>query len=77
MIYETGSRANCEHCGAVEWMISSRELYRATGEATLRLAGQMERAMFNGYAAPRAGWHGGGVYAYAESTGRYRMEPAS
>jgi len=51
MIYETGSRANCEHCGAVEWMISSRELLRTTGEA--KYADAVERAMFNGYAAPK------------------------
>ena len=51
-IFLTGSRANCEHCGAVEWMITSRDLSRITGE--VKYADAVERAMFNGYAAAKS-----------------------
>ena len=51
MIFNVGSRANCEHCGAVEWMITSRDLSRITGAA--KYADAVERAMFNGYPAPK------------------------
>jgi DUF1680 family protein len=51
-IFNVGSRANCEHCGAVEWMITSRDLSRITGEA--KYADAVERAMFNGYPAPKS-----------------------
>jgi hypothetical protein len=52
MIFNVGSLANCEHCGAVEWMITSRDLSRITGSS--RYADAVERAMFNGYPAPKA-----------------------
>jgi hypothetical protein len=52
MIFNVGSRANCEHCGAVEWMITSRDLSRITG--AVKYADAVERAMFNGYAAPKS-----------------------
>jgi DUF1680 family protein len=51
-IFNVGSRANCEHCGAVEWMITSRDLSRITGE--VKYADAVERAMFNGYPAPKS-----------------------
>jgi len=52
MIFNVGSRANCEHCGAVEWIITSRDISRITGVA--KYADAVERAMFNGYAAPKS-----------------------
>ncbi len=52
MIFNVGSRANCEHCGAVEWMITSRDLSRITGMA--KYADAVERAMYNGYPAPKS-----------------------
>ena len=52
MIFNVGSRANCEHCGAVEWMITSRDLSRITG--TAKYADAVERAMFNAYPAPKS-----------------------
>jgi len=52
MIFNVGSRANGEHCGAVEWIITSRDLSRITGAA--KYADAVERAMFNGYPAPKS-----------------------
>jgi len=52
MILRTGSRENCEHCGAVEWMTTSRDMARITGK--VKYADAVERAMFNGYPAPVA-----------------------
>lgn len=52
VIYNTGSRVNCEHCGAVEWMITSNVLARVTGE--VKYADAVERAMYNGYPAPKS-----------------------
>jgi DUF1680 family protein len=51
-IFRHGSRANAEHCGAVEWMITSHSLARITGE--VKYADAVERAMHNGYAAPKS-----------------------
>jgi DUF1680 family protein len=51
-LFNTGSRGNCEHCDSVEWMITSRDLSRITGE--VKYADAVERAMFNGYAAPKS-----------------------
>ena len=51
-IFRHGSRANAEHCGAVEWMITSDSLARITGE--VKYADAVERAMYNGYAAPKS-----------------------
>jgi uncharacterized protein len=51
-IFRHGSRANAEHCGAVEWMIASHSLARITGE--VKYADAVERAMYNGYAAPKS-----------------------
>ena len=47
MIFNVGSRANGEHCGAVEWMITSRDLSRITGrQNTLtRWSGQCSMAI--------------------------------
>ena len=49
--FRTGSRENGEHCGAVDWMITSRDLARITG--VVKYADAVERAMFNGYPAPK------------------------
>lgn len=51
IIFRTGSRENGEHCGAVDWMITSRDLARITG--LVKYADAVERAMFNGYPAPK------------------------
>ncbi len=47
----TGPRENSEQCGAVEWMDAGHALLRATG--MVQYADAVERAMFNGYPAPR------------------------
>ena len=51
MIFRTGSRENGEHCGAVDWMITSRDMARVTGQ--VKYADAVELAMFNGYPAPK------------------------
>ena len=49
-LHHVGSRMNSEHCGAADWIITNGDLSRITGEA--KYADAMERALFNGYAAP-------------------------
>ena len=47
MIFHVGSRANSEHCGAVNWMAANQILTRMTADT--KYADATERAMFNGY----------------------------
>jgi DUF1680 family protein len=49
-LHHVGSRMNSEHCGAADWIITNGELSRITGE--VKYADALERALFNGYAAP-------------------------
>jgi hypothetical protein len=51
-MHHVGSRMNSEHCGAVDWIITNSDLSRITGE--VKYADALERAMFNGYAAPKS-----------------------
>ena len=52
MIFNTGSRANSEHCGAVNWMAANQILTRMTAET--KYADAAERAFFNGYPAAKS-----------------------
>ena len=52
MIFNTGSRANMEHCGAVNWMAASQILTRMTAET--KYADAVERAVFNGFPAAKS-----------------------
>ncbi len=52
MMFNVGSRANSEHCGAVNWMSASQTLNRMTGK--VKYADAVERAMFNGYPAAKS-----------------------
>jgi DUF1680 family protein len=47
-----GPRDGCEHCGAVQWMITGHELARITGE--VKYADGVERAMYNAYPAAKS-----------------------
>ncbi len=52
MMFNIGSRANSEHCGAVNWMVANQVLTRMTGNT--KYADAAERAMFNGYPAGKS-----------------------
>ena len=62
-IFNTGSRANGEHCGAVNWLAASQIMARMTGET--KYADATERDFFNGYPAAKS--PDGNMVAYMHS----------
>ncbi|MDO8686382.1 MAG: glycoside hydrolase family 127 protein, partial [Clostridiales bacterium] len=52
IMLRTGPRENCEHCGTVEWIITSDAMARMCGE--VKYADEAEVALYNAYPAAKS-----------------------